>query len=278
MPPSQHSRISPSSLERTILCPPSLLLNEQYPDEETKYTAEGTIAHAVSELALYSKFNLKNPPDAKKVIDGVTGEMFVHAMQYAEFVKKRIDRIATDTECSASDFQVFPELTVHLDQYIPGCYGTSDCAITSPERIAVIDYKYGVNRVPAQGSDLLKEKFNYTANVQLSAYALGVFSTLPSYRQKEINLIEIYIYQPRAKGGTYVGGMGIRPQTLVSFAGTMKKQVDLALVGGGEKCAGSHCRFCKHKAKCPEYLVTAASGNLYQSKIPNKFIDDIDGV
>lgn len=273
MPPTQHSRISPSSLERTILCPPSLLLNEQYPEEETKYTAEGTVAHAVSELALYSKFNLNNPPDAKKVIDGVTGEMFLHAMAYADFVKRRIDRIATDTECSLSECQVFPELTVHLDQYIPGCYGTSDCAITSPERIAVIDYKYGVNRVPAQGSDLLKEKFNYTANVQLSAYALGVYSALPSYRQNEIELIEIYIYQPRAKGGLYIGGMGIKPRTLVSFAETVRKQVDLALVGGGERCAGSHCRFCKHKNKCPEYLVSAASGGTYRPQTPNVFIN-----
>lgn len=263
--PDVHSKIAPSSLERTILCPPSLRLNEQYPKEDTKYTVEGTIAHSVCEYALYSKFNLdkSQAPDKKKVIEGVTGEMISYAMDYSNFIDGRVRRIVDQTDCLPSDVSVYPELQVHMEKYIPLCFGTSDCVIMSPSRIAVVDFKYGVNKVPATGSPLIAQKFGYSANVQLSAYALGAFHKLPDYRQNEIDLIEIYIYQPRATGGEYFAGMGIKPKTLISFADVAKEKVQLALDGKGDLCAGSHCRFCKHKNKCTEYIAWACANNPY---------------
>lgn len=44
-----HARNSPSALHRTLNCPPSLVLGEQFQDEESQYAAEGSAGHALAE-------------------------------------------------------------------------------------------------------------------------------------------------------------------------------------------------------------------------------------
>ena len=41
----KHAKYSPSSGHRYMNCPPALLLEEQFPDEESPYAAEGTAGH-----------------------------------------------------------------------------------------------------------------------------------------------------------------------------------------------------------------------------------------
>ena len=43
-----HARFSPSSGKRRLECPPSLLLEEQFPDEESPFAAEGSAGHAMA--------------------------------------------------------------------------------------------------------------------------------------------------------------------------------------------------------------------------------------
>ena len=52
--PDVHARFSPSSADRYIHCPPSLLLGEEVgpADTSTDYTREGTEAHALGEYLL----------------------------------------------------------------------------------------------------------------------------------------------------------------------------------------------------------------------------------
>lgn len=40
-----HSKFPPSAALRSLNCPPSLLLGEQFEDEESVYAAEGTAGH-----------------------------------------------------------------------------------------------------------------------------------------------------------------------------------------------------------------------------------------
>ncbi len=47
-----HARYSPSSGKRRLECPPSLLLEEQFPDEESLFAAEGTAGHAMAEYLI----------------------------------------------------------------------------------------------------------------------------------------------------------------------------------------------------------------------------------
>ena len=44
-----HSKFPPSAALRSLNCPPSLLLGEQFEDEESVYAAEGTAGHALAE-------------------------------------------------------------------------------------------------------------------------------------------------------------------------------------------------------------------------------------
>lgn len=43
---SGHSRFSPSSAHHRLNCPSSLVLEEQFEDEESHYAAEGSAGHA----------------------------------------------------------------------------------------------------------------------------------------------------------------------------------------------------------------------------------------
>ena len=47
-----HARFSPSSGKRRLECPPSLLLEEQFPDEESPFAAEGSAGHAMAEYLI----------------------------------------------------------------------------------------------------------------------------------------------------------------------------------------------------------------------------------
>ncbi len=44
-----HARFSPSAAHRRLNCPPSLVLEEQFQDEESAYAAEGSAGHALAE-------------------------------------------------------------------------------------------------------------------------------------------------------------------------------------------------------------------------------------
>ena len=58
-----HARNSPSALHRTLNCPPSLVLGEQFQDEESQYAAEGSAGHALAEHLI--KKHLNSVPNAR---------------------------------------------------------------------------------------------------------------------------------------------------------------------------------------------------------------------
>ena len=58
-----HARNSPSALHRTLNCTPSLVLGEQFADEESSYAAEGSAGHALAEHLI--KKHLNFAPNAR---------------------------------------------------------------------------------------------------------------------------------------------------------------------------------------------------------------------
>ena len=53
---SEHAILSASSAEKWLHCPPSARLEANFPDEESEYAAEGTLAHKIAELKLRKRF------------------------------------------------------------------------------------------------------------------------------------------------------------------------------------------------------------------------------
>ena len=51
-----HALLSASASERWICCPPSVRLEEQFPESTSVYAEEGTLAHEICELKLRKIF------------------------------------------------------------------------------------------------------------------------------------------------------------------------------------------------------------------------------
>ena len=77
-----HARFSPSSGKRRLECPPSLLLEEQFPDEESPFAAEGSAGHAMAEYLInkYLKKRTKRP-----VSDYYSDELLEAVDDYVEY-------------------------------------------------------------------------------------------------------------------------------------------------------------------------------------------------
>lgn len=86
--PDVHARFSPSSAERLIHCPPSLVLGEEAgpEDNSTEYTAEGTEAHTLCEYLLKSELGEKQK-DPRPGLNYYSAEMEECANGYKEEVK-----------------------------------------------------------------------------------------------------------------------------------------------------------------------------------------------
>ena len=63
--PTDHAILAPSAASRWLKCAPSAHLEEQMPNQDTSYTREGTLAHAIGEILLH--YYLDN--GARSVLD-----------------------------------------------------------------------------------------------------------------------------------------------------------------------------------------------------------------
>ena len=219
----EHALLSASSAHRWLACPPSAVAAELYPDNDTEYTREGTLAHEVAE-AVASKNSralkeLGANPD-------VTAEMFDYAADYAAY----IDELKT-----SETTQILLEKRVNFAAWVPDGFGTCDCILLDDDKLTVIDYKYGAG-VPVSAVD----------NAQMKLYALGAWYDYGfAY---DIKKVEMHIYQPRINN---ISAYEITLGALTKWAeDTVKPIANRAAEGKGKYCAGSHCKFCPHAGKC----------------------------
>ncbi len=180
-----HAVLSASSAKKWIHCPPSARLEEGIPEEETPYTAEGTLAHGICELKLTKLFIDKNMTERtykgrlKKLQDGehYSPEMDGYTDEYADFVSG-----------IAFGFPAAPfirvEQRVSYSNWAPEGFGTVDCLIIYGTELHVIDFKYGKG-VPV----------NAEGNYQMALYALGVYQEYGFFFN--IENVHFHIVQPR---------------------------------------------------------------------------------
>ena len=223
-----HARNSPSALHRTLNCPPSLVLGEQFQDEESQYAAEGSAGHALAEhlIKKHLKQRTKRP-----VSDYYSDDLMEAVEDYVAFVIEKIED--AKRECKSPLF--FVEQRVDISEYSPDCFGTADMVIVTDKVAHVIDLKLG------RGVEVSAEE-----NPQLMAYGLGVLEMAEMLY--DIETVRLTIFQPRINN---FSTWDITPDALKTWGEEiLKPRSAMALAGAGEFQAGSWCRFCKARNQC----------------------------
>ncbi len=228
--PDKHAFLSPSSSERWYNCTPSAWLCEQFPDLGSVFAAEGTEAHRLCEYLLHVMLGIPDA-DPRPSLTYYNEEMEEAAQGYAQYIREKLEALKASGETP----KVFAEQQVDLRMYIPESMGTSDCVIVTEDEIIIIDFKYGMHRVPA-------------SSLQLRIYALGaceLFSGLYDFTR-----VHTVIYQPRIHS---VDEAEMGTDELYSWAeNELKPRAKAAFDGEGEFHAGTWCRNCRARRCCRE--------------------------
>lgn len=213
-----HALLSASSAHRWLECPPSAVANEAYPNQDTVFTQEGTLAHEVAEAVASNKTWM--PPE------GITKEMMECAKEYADYI---------DEHKKSNDAIVLLEQRVDFSPWVPDGFGTCDCIIIQDETLTIIDYKYG------QGVAV-----SATDNPQMKLYALGAMNDYGI--AMDVKKVEMHIFQPRMNN---ISVDSLTVEELMEWADkTVKPIAEKAIQGKGKYAPGEHCRFCQHAGKC----------------------------
>ena len=217
-----HALLSASSAHRWLECPPSAVANEAYPDQETAFAHEGTLAHEVAEAVARGRQDGSIP-----VIDErTTREMTSCAEEYADYIEEHK---------KSNDAIVLLEQRVDFSPWVPDGFGTCDCIIIQDETLTIIDYKYGQG-VMVSAKD----------NPQMKLYALGAMNDYGI--AMDVKKVELHIFQPRMNN---VSTDTLTVEELMGWAEkTVKPTAEKAIKGKGKYAPGEHCRFCQHGGKC----------------------------
>lgn len=219
-----HALLSASSAHRWLACPPSALIAEKYPQQDTDFTREGTLAHEVAEITARENIHPETGRDG--FAPEVTQEMLDCAAAYRDYIQE---------QTKSNDAIVLLEQRVDFSPWVPDGFGTCDCIILQGDTMDVIDYKYGQG-VPVDAKD----------NPQLRLYALGALNDYGI--AFDVKKVKMHIFQPRLNNVTQDS---LTAKQLLKWADkTVKPIADKAAAGTGELKAGDHCKFCPHAGKC----------------------------
>ena len=225
-----HALLSASSAHRWLACPSSAVAAEAYPDQDTEYTREGTLAHEVAEVV--ARDSIRPETGRGGFAPEVTQEMLECAAGYRDYIQEQI---------TSDNAIVLLEQRVDFSPWVPAGFGTCDCIILQGGLLTIIDYKYGQG-VPVSAED----------NPQMRLYALGALNDYGiAY---EVTRVEMHIYQPRINN---VSATSLMVEDLLEWAEqTVKPIAQKAAKGKGGYKAGPHCKFCPHAGRCRELTKT----------------------
>lgn len=190
---------------------------------DSVYAAEGTVAHKVAEIMAHHHFGWLHKR-ADPIPEGADDEMHEHGQAYAEYLAK----LAQGFDTVLLEQRVNPK--------VPECFGTADAVLLSPDRLAIVDYKYG------RGVAVEAEE-----NPQLMLYGLGALETFDLIgRPAEVSL---HVFQPRLNNtSSWIASAAYlrqwRDEVVLPAA-------EAALAGTGIfRPSVAACRFCPLSGQC----------------------------
>lgn len=240
-----HATLSPSSAERWISCPASVLLSEQAPEEqESVYAREGTACHALAELRArhtliqaIPRYDQKRAAWIKEfdIAPDAEAEMLEHADAYVDFLRERL--------AATPGAQLL--LEQRLPTGIPNSWGTSDAIIVSPTVVESIDLKYGMGvRVEAHG------------NPQLRLYGVGALDTYGDLLG-DVEVVRLTVFQPRLG---HVATEELSAQELRDWRDSILPIAKSALEPGAPFGPSEDaCRWCPMSGRCKPQMEWATA-------------------
>lgn len=234
--PDSHAYLSASSSSRWLHCSVSRRLEAPFPNKSSIFAEEGTAAHAMAEQKLLRYLKRQNSRSPTKYD---TPEMDEMTDIYRDFVAEAVEEIRKTCEYPL----VLVEDRLDFSKWVPESFGTGDAVIVSPQKLWVIDLKYGKGVWVRAGPD---EKSGMP-NTQLSLYALGAYS-MYSPIFEDIKAVSLSIVQPRLGNiDTYTFPI----EQLLTWADEyVKPRALMAFKGEGEAVPGEWCKFCRAKPVC----------------------------
>lgn len=235
--PDVHALLGPSGAKRWMSCPPSVRLEEQFPDSGSEYAAEGTLAHNLAEIILrYNNGEISKKAFSTRFNKIKADPMYNREMQdYIEDYTQRVWEIANEVKASCPDARVLFEQRLDVSEYVPDGFGTGDVVIVADDMVNIIDLKYGKG-VGVSAKD----------NPQLRLYGLGAY--LEHSMLYDIRRIQMTIIQPRLEN---ISVEELTAEELLDWAEReVRPKAAQAYAGEGEFKVGDHCRFCKARVTC----------------------------
>ena len=231
--PDVHALLSASSSKQWLHCPPSVRLQENFPNESSVYAEEGTFAHEICEYKVrkYLHERVKRPQSEEfdtEEIEQITDV-------YAEFVISIIEKMK-ENGCEPL---AFVEERVDYSHIAPSGFGTADMLIIGKDvdgrgLLHVCDFKTG------------KGVFvDADHNSQMMLYALGGLAAYGFLY--DIEIVRMSIIQPRLDN---ISTFECSRQELEDWGESIKPTAMLAFEGKGEQHPGDWCRFCRAKPVC----------------------------
>lgn len=231
--PDVHALLSASSSKQWLHCPPSVRLQENFPNESSVYAEEGTFAHEICEYKVrkYLHERVKRPQSEEfdtEEIEQITDV-------YAGFVISIIEQMR-ENGCEPL---AFVEERVDYSHIAPSGFGTADMLIIGKDAdgrglLHVCDFKTG------------KGVFvDADHNSQMMLYAIGALAAYGFLY--DIESVRMSIIQPRLDN---ISTFECSRQELEDWGENIKPTALLAFEGKGEQHPGDWCRFCRAKPVC----------------------------
>lgn len=234
----KHALLNASGSKRWLACTPSPKLEEQFPEVESEYAAEGSFAHLLAEVRLSRAVANTLKPSAykKKLAELQKNQYYCESM--AEYIEQYVSVVGEkfmSAKKNCPDTLVLLEQKLNFSEWVPEGFGTSDVVIISDGVLEIVDLKYGQG-VPVSAD----------GNTQMRLYALGTISQYGLLY--DFDLIRMTIIQPRLDSTS--SDEASVAELLKWGEEYVKPRAKLAIAGEGEYVPGDHCQFCKAKAQC----------------------------
>lgn len=222
----KHALLGASSSARWLVCTPSARLEAMFPDEQSPYAAEGTIAHDLAESILRHKLEGKKAPK----LDDYSTEMVEAVNRYVDICEEKVN----EARARSSDAEAMIEARLDFSRWVPEGFGTGDMVIVADGILEVIDLKYGKG-VPVSAIE----------NTQMRLYALGAYDV--NEFLYDVKSVRMTIVQPRLDS---ISTDEMALEELLDWGEEIKPIAQRAFRGEGECTPCDYCNFCKARHTC----------------------------